>query len=78
MTHRCFQSAQDIEHLMKGEDYTKLKKSYIIFLCKKKPFEGEDLHIFTFKNICVEKTSLELKDETVKMFLTPDGTNETP
>lgn len=71
---RYYQSAMDVECLMQGEDYTKLKKSYIIFLCGKKPFEGEDRHIFTFKNICVEKTSLALGDETVKIFLTPEGT----
>ena len=32
---RYYQSMVDIDSLMKGEDYTKLKESYIIFICTK-------------------------------------------
>ena len=38
------------------------------------PFEGKDLHKFTFRNVCVEDPELELGDETCKIFLTPAGT----
>lgn len=71
---RYYQSAVDIENLVRSEDYTKLKKSYILFLCKEMPFKGKALHKFTFKNICLEDPDLELGDETYKIFMTPAGT----
>ncbi len=71
---RYYQSAMDIDELMRSEDYTKLKKSYILFLCRNIPFEGKDLHKFTFRNVCVEDPELELEDGTYKIFLTPAGT----
>ena len=64
----------DTKGLSPFDTLTKLKKSYIIFICRHRPFEDKELHIFTFKNICKEDTTLELGDETVKIFLTPDGT----
>ncbi len=42
-------------------------------VCKDKPFAGRELHKFTFRNICVQDTSLELGDDTEKIFLTPAG-----
>ena len=71
---RYYQGAMDIDELMHSEDYTKLKKSYILFLCRKMPFEGKDLHKFTFRNVCAEDPELELGDGTYKIFLTPAGT----
>ena len=38
------------------------------------PFEGKDLHKFTFRNVCAEDPELELGDGTYKIFLTPAGT----
>ena len=37
------------------------------------PFDGI-LHKYTFENLCLEKVSVRLNDESVKIFLTPDGT----
>ena len=71
---RYYQSASDIDYLVKGRDYTKLKKSYIIFMTTKKLFEDSDLHIFKFRNFCAEDKSIELGDETEKIFLTTAGT----
>ena len=71
---RYYQGAMDIDELMRSEDYTKLKKSYILFICREMPFEGKDLHKFTFRNVCVEDPELELGDGTCKIFLTPAGT----
>ena len=71
---RYYQGAMDIDELKRSEDYTKLKKSYILFICREMPFEGKDLHKFTFRNVCVEDPELELGDETCKIFLTPAGT----
>ena len=70
---RYYQSAIDVDQLTKGTIYQKLKKSYILFICKDKPFAGRELHKFTFRNICVQDPSLELGDETEKIFLTPAG-----
>ena len=71
---RYYQGAMDIDELVRSEDYTKLKKSYILFICWEMPFEGKDLHKFTFRNVCVEDPELELGDGTCKIFLTPAGT----
>ena len=70
---RYYQSAIDVDKLIKGDDYKKLKKSYILFICKEKPFKDKELHKFTFRNICVQDPYLELGDETEKIFLTPKG-----
>ena len=40
----------------------------------KKLFEDSDLHIFKFRNFCAEDKSIELGDETEKIFLTTAGT----
>ena len=71
---RYYQSASDIDFLVKGKDYTKLKKSYIIFMTTKKLFADSDLHMFRFRNFCAEDKSIELGDETEKIFLTTAGT----
>ena len=39
---RHYQSMIDIDNLMKGEKYDKLKESYILFICKDDPFENEE------------------------------------
>ena len=33
-----------------------------------------DLHKYTFVNVCKEYKDLELDDDTIKIFLTPDST----
>lgn len=71
---RYYQGMADIEHLKKNTDYQNLKKSYIIFICMDNPFEGNNLHKYTFSNICHEDKNLELGDEAIKIFLTPDST----
>ena len=68
-----YQGMVDIDTLKQSSDYTNLKKSFIIFICKENPFKGKKLHKYTFSNMCHEKTGLELGDETVKIFLTPDS-----
>ena len=63
----------DLNLIQKGDDYSKLNKSYIIFICLNNPFD-RILHKYTFENLCLEKVSVRLNDESVKIFLTPDGT----
>ena len=56
----------------KGEDYDKLKKSFVIFICTFDPF-GKGRHLYTFENRCNEDSSLVLGDETTKVFLNTRG-----
>ncbi len=70
---RYYQSMIDIDNLMKGEKYDKLKESYILFICKDDPFKDENekcfgLPCYTFKNICSENSSVNLDDKTIKVI----------
>lgn len=64
---RYYQSMVDVDALLKGEDYTKLKESYIIFLCTKDPF-GLKLPVYTFKTVCMESKDHVLKDGANRLF----------
>ena len=57
----------DIDNLMKGEDYTKLNESYVIFICTHIPFE-ENLPVYTFENICLENKNVKLDDKVHKVI----------
>lgn len=70
---RYYQGMIDLNILNKGESYSKLKKSYVIFICTFDPF-GEGRHIYTFCNTCQENTSLTLNDDAVKIILNTKGT----
>ncbi|MCR5046851.1 MAG: Rpn family recombination-promoting nuclease/putative transposase [Treponema sp.] len=68
---RYYQSMVDCDSLMKGQPYTKLKESYILFICKFDPFHDENkkgygLPRYTFKNICSENNSVNLDDKCLK------------
>ena len=70
---RYYQSMIDIDSLMKGEEYEKLKESYILFICKNDPFKDENekhfgLPCYTFKNICTEDDEVNLDDKTIKVI----------
>lgn len=70
---RYYQSMIDLQLLDKGDiSYTKLNKSYIIFIC---PFDlyKKGRHIYTFENICKEDNTLSMGDETTKIFLNADS-----
>ena len=71
---RYYQGIVDVENLERGKDYQNLRKSYIIFICLENPFKEANLHKYTFVNICKEDKSLELGDDAIKIFLTPDST----
>lgn len=64
---RYYQSMVDIDSLLKGENYSNLKESFIIFICTFDPFNA-GLPCYTFKNICLENKNLELKDKTSKII----------
>ena len=64
---RYYQSMVDMDSLLKGQDYSELKESFIIFICQYDPFT-EGLPCYTFKNLCIQDKNLELSDETTKMI----------
>ena len=64
---RYYQSMMDVDLLLKGKNYTELKESFVIFICKK-DFFGFNLPCYSFSNICKEKPDLSLKDESHKII----------
>ncbi len=69
---RYYQSMIDCDALMKGDDYSKLKESYILFICKHDPFKnagGQDFALsrYTFRNVCDENKCVNLDDKTLKV-----------
>ncbi len=60
---RNYQSMIDIDSLMKGQDYSELLDSYVLFIiCNYDPFEkakdvGFGLPRYTFKNTCLENSA---------------------
>ena len=69
---RYYQGNIDLDIISAGEDYMKLKKSFVIFICTFDPF-GEQRPFYTFENRCIENPSLTLGDETTKIFLNTKG-----
>ena len=69
---RYFQCNIDSSLISPRESCTKLKKSYIIFICTFDPF-SDGRHIYTFENRCLEDLSLTLGDETTEVFLSTKG-----
>ena len=64
---RYYQSMVDMDSLLKGQDYSELKESFIIFICNFDPFH-QDLPCYTFKNLCIQDKNTELCDETTKII----------
>ena len=70
---RYYQSMIDMDSLMKNEDYSELKESYILFICKHDPFKDEDekpygLPCYIFKSICLQKSEVNLHDNSLKVI----------
>ena len=72
---RYYQAMMDMDVLNKGEFYTKLRKTYIIFICTFDPFD-RNLSQYTFYETCAEDATLEMGDETTKIFLNSKGRRE--
>lgn len=56
---RYYQGMIDLELIEKGELYDKLKRSYVIFICRFDLF-GKNRCIYTFENRCVEDMDVAL------------------
>lgn len=70
---RYYQGMIDLNIIDKGENYNKLRKSYVIFICDYDEF-GLGRHIYTFEKTCNEVPSLKLGDDTVVVILNTKGT----
>lgn len=64
---RYYQAMMDIDQLMRGDDYSKLKESYVIFICTHIPFE-ENMPVYTFESICLEDKNIKLDDKVHKVI----------
>ena len=69
---RLYQSHIDINQLQKGDEFSKLRPSYIIFICKFDPF-GKGFYRYSFENICRENKNILLNDEAYKIFFNTTG-----
>ena len=65
---RYYQSAIDSSLLNKGEDYTKLVESYIIFISTQDPF-GKDIPLYTIERRCMETDIVDNFDDSHWLIL---------
>ena len=70
---RYYQSLIDTDKLKRGQHYSRLGESFIIFIC---PFDifKQGRHLYTFCERCDQDSSLALDDGTTKIFLSTKGT----
>ena len=54
------------------KNYSELKRNIVIFICTFDPY-GEDRHIYTFENRCVQNPDISLEDATQKIVLNTKG-----
>ena len=64
---RYYQSVIDLDNLARGENYQRLKDSYVIFLCLKDLFR-RGLPVYFFENACRADESIKLDDGAYKVF----------
>lgn len=69
---RYYQGNIDLDLINKGDDYNKLSKSYIIFICTFDLFE-KGRHKYTFETVCKEDSTVKLLDDTHKIVLNTKG-----
>ncbi|MBQ7200964.1 MAG: Rpn family recombination-promoting nuclease/putative transposase [Eubacterium sp.] len=70
---RYYQGLIDLNIIDKGEEYSSLKKSFVIFICTYDPF-GEGRYVYTFENRCLENPDMSFGDDTTKIILNTEGT----
>ena len=64
---RYYQGIIDVDSLKSGEIYSKLKESYIIFICLSDIFD-KGLPAYHFENLCTENPEIKLNDKAYKYF----------
>ncbi|MBO7486768.1 MAG: Rpn family recombination-promoting nuclease/putative transposase [Spirochaetaceae bacterium] len=65
---RYYQSMVDMDSLLKGQDYSELKESIIIFLCRFDPFKKR-IPCYTIRRLCEQDSTVNVDDAaTVHIF----------
>jgi predicted transposase/invertase (TIGR01784 family) len=64
---RFYQSSIDMDHINRGNPFSTLPDSKILFICTFDPF-GLGLPKYTFRECCNEESTLVLSDGTEKVF----------
>lgn len=67
---RFYQGLIDSILIQQGEDFDKLNKTFIIFICTFDPFK-KGRHLYTFESICKQVPELVLNNESTVLFLNP-------
>jgi predicted transposase/invertase (TIGR01784 family) len=70
---RYYHSVMDVDELLKGTNYNKLKDNYVIFICTFNLFD-EGLHQYNFASFCRQKPELDLGDSRETIILSTEGT----
>ena len=70
---RYYQSAIDVDMVNKGEHFSKLKQSYIIFFTTYDPF-GKGWYMYPFETLCIWDSSVKIEDSAQKIVLNAKGT----
>ena len=73
---RYSQGMIDLNLIKRGSHYSELNRSYVIYICRFNIFKEEELHKYSFRNLCLQNPRIELGDETEKIFLCAEGTAE--
>lgn len=70
---RYYQGLIDMDKLKRGQHYSKLGKSVIIFIC---PFDrfAYGLHFYSFSERCDQNSNIKLNHGATKIFLSTKGT----
>lgn len=69
---RYYSGVIDLQLIDRGQEYSELNRSYVIFICLNDLF-GRGRHIYTFENLCRQEPELALGDGTVRIFLNAKG-----
>lgn len=72
---RFYQGVIDLKDLEKGDEYTELKESYVIFICTFDPFGLGDA-CYVFSNLSNDNRHFELQDRRKIIFFNTKGTME--
>ena len=61
---RYYQGMMDVDSLLKGQDYSELKESIVIFLCRFDPFK-KGIPCYTVRRMCKEDSSVFVDDAAI-------------
>ena len=72
---RFYQGMIDLDLIESGDEYSNLKRSYIIFICLLDPFK-KGLPVYIFNKTCKQDRSIELNDEATTVVINVSGSRK--